>query len=845
MQSLPIDDYVSEILRAVQQHPIVIVEAPPGAGKTTRVAPSLLHSLGSSQERIYLLQPRRIAAKSVADRIAKEQVVELGKKVGYQVRFDSRVSAQTQLIVATEGILLRRLQEDPTIQDVKVVLLDEFHERSLDADLLLGMLRRIQSSLREDLRIVIMSATIDSDMIQQSLGSVPVIRVVSRSFPVQIRYRPSNPREKMVDHTAQIVSEVFPKHDGDILVFLPGAGEIQRVYDQLDRRGLSKSCDLITLFGSMSLEEQSRAIETGPRRRIVLATNIAETSLTLEGIRVVVDSGQARVLRFSSDVGLDRLCLENISQASATQRAGRAGRVAPGVCYRLWSEAADRSRAPYLEPEIRRIDLSSAVLQLYAWGESSSTDFPWLEPPRPDSVQASQELLSHLGAVQNNRITELGKLMARLPIHPRLSRMVLEAVSLHCISRASLLAAMLSERDPFDRREQRERPSALHARETLKWDSDPIERLNCIELFLRRASYPSCFGELYPAAVRNIRSVADQIQDQLLSIANVPADWESREDPDPEPLMRCLLAGYPDRLARRRGVGKPTGLMVGGKGVSLARESGVSAAEFFLCIDVDAGRGGDALVRQASRVDVDWILDRLVTSEEIFFHPTQKQVVARKQTRWIDLVLQETPMQIANEALASETLYKAVLQHWDSTFPYDNEGLVGFVERARCLKDWVAELELPEIDDSFLKSVARQLCEGKRSLSDVKAGPWLDWLQNRFTSEQLRAIEKECPAKITVPSGSSIKIQYERGKPPILAVKIQEVFGWKNTPRIAKGRIPVLLHLLSPAMRPQQVTDDLASFWANGYPEVKKELKRRYPKHSWPDDPTIATPGRK
>ena len=843
MQRLPIDSHLEDIRQAIASNPITIVEASPGSGKTTRVAPFLLSHLESTSpiQRMYLLQPRRLAAKSVAERIAFEHGSDIGSRIGYQVRFDNQVSRNTRLIVATEGILLRRLQEDPAIEDTYAVFLDEFHERSLDGDLLFGMLRRVQQSLRDDLRIVIMSATIDTEMMRSLLGDVPIVKVDSRCFPVQTRFRPLVAPTKLVDHVVDTIVDVVPKHEGDVLTFLPGAGEIHRVAEQLSRSSMARDCDIVSLYGSMPLEEQTKAIETSDKRKIVLATNVAESSLTIEGVRVVIDSGQARVMRFASDIGLDRLSLENISQASATQRAGRAGRVAPGVCYRLWSEAADRSRPGFLEPEIRRIDLANAVLQLYAWGEGESQDFPWLEPPRPESYATSKVLLEQLGAIREGRITSIGKQMVRLPIHPRLARMVMEAVSWDCLPQASLMAAMLSERDPFDRREQRNRGSSLQTSSHQRWDSDCLEKLNYIESFLARRSDGSTpFGQLQSAAVRSIKNVADQIADQARALLKSGSNANKSISKE-EGLMRCLLAGFPDRLARRRGIGKNIGLMVGGKGVALSPQSGVTECEYFLCIEVDAGRG-DAVVRQASKVEPDWLLSGLVTSEELFFHPTQKQIVARRQTRWLDLVLQETPTNITDNKKASQLLYQAVIQLWDTTYPKDNEALSLFIERTRCLREWVPELELPELNQDVLHSVAEQLCDGKRSLAEVRDGAWLDWLQSRFTNEQLQAIEREAPSRLTIPSGNSIRLTYELGKPPVLAVKIQEMFSCKATPRIARGRVPVLLHLLSPAMRPQQITDDLASFWANGYSEVKKELKRRYPKHSWPDDPITASP---
>lgn len=848
LKPLSIDGHLTTICNSVANNPITIVEAPPGSGKTTRVAPALMALNCAVGKRLYLLQPRRLAAKSVGQRIAWEQGTRVGDRVGYQVRFDSQISRETQLVVATEGILLRRLQEDPAIADTCIVLLDEFHERSLDSDLLLGMLRRIQTVLRDDLKLVIMSATIESNAIQAQLGGAPVIRVGSQNYPVSIRYRPPKAQQRPVDHMIETLNEVVPMHGGDVLAFLPGAGEIQRCSQALLNSSIGRDCDIVTLFGAMQLEEQSRAIETGPRRKVVLATNVAETSLTIEGVTVVVDSGLARVVRYAPEVGLDRLSLEGISQASATQRAGRAGRVAPGTCYRLWFEASDRSRQAFLEPEIRRVDLVSAVLQLYAWGEGESDDFPWLEPPRPESIARARDLLENLEAIRNGKITEIGKAMANLPTHPRLARMVIASYEAGCLDRACLLAALLSERDPFDRREDRHgnRVGSMQTRAPKRWDSDCIERLVAIEDFLDGKFSSSPFGELHKSGVRSIANAATQLREQCVSALQGSKNAQVlRNSDDSETLMRMLLVAFPDRLAKRRTSGKPNGLMAGGKGVALSPQSGVTESELFLCVELDAG-GSDAVVRQASRIDLEWLpSEKLVERDELFFHPTQKQVVARRRILWQDLVLSETPTCVQNGEPCATLLLQAALKNWEQAFPVDDERVEGLVARVNCLREWMPELELPTMEDAFFHEVARELCQSRRSLSELRSAPWYDWIQSRFSSQQWQAIDREAPAKIMVPSGSWIKIHYEVGKPPTMAVKIQEIFSWRTTPRIAMGRIPVLLHLLSPNMRPQQITNDLSSFWANGYPIVKKELKRRYPKHSWPDDPLTAVPGKR
>lgn len=902
MQPLPIDPWIDEIVKQVRDHPITVVEAPPGSGKTTRVAPALMDAFrpvcsawrgsnASGAGKVYLLQPRRLAARSVAERIANEREANRENRgtssvetllpgrdeisgrgeIGYSVRFDHRVTNQTRLVVATEGILIRRLQSDPAIEDISVVVLDEFHERSIDSDLLLAMLRRVQQTLREDLRIVIMSATLDSTFLERALGKVPTIQVSSGCFPVAIRYRPAPTNLGIAEHCAATIGDVVDVTDGDVLAFLPGAGEIHRCIDALRGKRLERDFDLIPLYGALSVEDQMLAIERGIRRRIVVATNVAETSITIPGVTVVVDSGLARVLRYSPEVGIDRLELENISAASAAQRAGRAGRTAPGVCYRLWSEVSDRSRSAHLEPEIRRVDLAGTLLQLIAWGEGDSTDFPWLEPPRPDAIESGKRLLGLLGAVDNGRITAVGQAMSKLPLHPRLSRICLEAIAMGCLDDASIAVALLSERDPFDRRGSHAGARSMRTHSVRRWDSDLVERVRVLREKPQRGNATSDMGEspfgmLSRGGARTIHQVAEQIRSLCDSISEEltkrhGADGEARDRKDrfvseagrthDEVLMRALLSGFPDRLAKRRGSGKNQAIMVGGKGVVLAPQSGVHDPDLFLCLDIEAG-AGDALVRQASRVDAEWLNGNLLLGsvqggnlkerEDLFFHPTQKQVVARRRTIWIDLVLQETPTSISDESQCQEVLWQAVRANWEHVFPKDNDELTQWIARVNCLREWMPELEFPTMDCERLMAIAKDLCRNQRSLSEVRGGGWIDWLSGELTSAQRSVLDKEAPSRIVVPSGSSIRIEYQEGKPPVLAVKIQEVFSWMQTPKIAGGRVPLLLHLLAPSMRAQQITDDLASFWKNGYPEVKKELKRRYPKHSWPDDPLSASP---
>lgn len=860
MTPLPVDSLLPKLQTCLRTRNAVIVEAPPGSGKTTRIAPSLLDSSDyGPKRRVYLLQPRRVAAKATAQRIAQERNVAIGKEVGYQVRFDSKVSASTALVVATEGILLRRIAADPTIEEIGAVVLDEFHERSLNADLLLGMLRRIQQLVREDLKLILMSATLDVRPLEAFLDA-PVLKTTGTLHPVEIKYRPPRPRQKIAEHVAETVGLTVQQTDGDMLVFLPGIGEISQTERLLRRQSELQDFAVMALHGSMPLEQQAKVLRAGPQRRIILSTNVAETSLTIEGIQTVIDSGQVRVLRFNPAIGLDRLCLEANSQSSATQRTGRAGRLESGACIRLWDEKSHRIRPQHLDAEIRRVDLASAVLQLYHWGERPS-DFPWFEAPRDKAVATAAQLLEKLGALQNGRITELGRQLAQLPVSPRLARMLIESQRLigsnpfqadpqtqtEIVEAIALVAALLSERDPFLRANG---PGGMQARKlpptqiVSRWDCDVTQRVLALSQYYASGKSQTPFGDVHRGAAATIRKVATQFVASTVQQPTKRATFDfSRVHDQLEDLVaNALLVAFPDRLARRRKPGSRKGLMVGGRGVRLSDRSGVQSADLFLCIDVD-DKATEANVRQAcgvkpSSLPIDLIDDR----EEQFFNPTRKQIEARRRRYWGDLMLSEQTASISDHEQCRELLYTEASKQLASVLPEDKAAFHSWWIRMGCLRSWAPELELPKCDDALLKEILVELCPQRRSFTELRDAPWLDWLKARLTQQQQQDLERECPHSISVPSGSRIQLDYAVGKPPILSVRIQEIFSWTETPRIGFGRVPVLLHLLAPNFRPQQVTDDLASFWENTYAIVRKELKRRYPKHAWPEDPLTAKP---
>jgi ATP-dependent helicase HrpB len=809
-----------------------VVRAPTGAGKTTRVPPALLDAGLAGTGQILLLEPRRLAARAAARRMAAERGQRVGGEIGYHVRFDRQAGPTTRLLVVTPGLLLRRLIDEPFLESVGVLVFDEFHERGLDSDLALGIARLLQQTVRPDLRIVAMSATLAVERVAAYLGDCPVIASEGRLFPVEIEYQPRSLQVSWPEAAADAAARLLERTDGDILVFLPGMQEIRRTAAALAARRQADGVLVLPLHGDIPAEEQDRALLPEERRRVVLATNVAETSVTVEGISGVVDTGLARIMTFDPDLGLDRLALTPIARDSAEQRAGRAGRLGPGVCVRLWSEASHRQRPEQTEPEVRRVDLAGALLHLLCMGETDWRHFPWLEPPRAEAIELGLALLQRLGAMAGQAVTALGRRLALLPVHPRLGRLLVEGKRLGCSERAAMAAALLSERDPIDRRTARG-----PAHDT---SSDVLERVEALEEFERSGRTATPAGELHVGGAHAILRVRDQLLRGIRSVA--VGDVERSAIAADEALLRVLLAAFPDRVARRRAGDRSRGLIVGGKGVRLAPSCGVREAPLFVCIDVDS-RAAEALVRQASAIQRDWLAPSAITAGiEVAFDADAECVTARRVIRYEGLVLEESVAALPERDEVARVLAAAAQERLDQVLPAPDSPGGSFLVRMRCLRQWMPELELPGLDEPELREVLPWLCTGCRSFDDLRRADWLGALQGRLTQRQCLAVDREAPERFEAPSGTRLVLQYTTGRPPVLAVRIQEIFGLAETPRIAGGRVRVLLHLLAPNYRPQQVTDDLASFWANTYVQVRKELRARYPRHAWPEDPLTARP---
>lgn len=825
---LPINNVLPEVLTALRAHPACVIQAPTGSGKTTCVPPALLAAGLAGTGQIVMLEPRRLAARAAARWMACQRGEPLGTTIGYRVRFDHHANAQTRILVVTEGILLRMLLDDPFLENVSVVIFDEFHERSLDNDLCLGMARLLQQTVRPDLKIVVMSATLQTHAIANYLGKCPVITGAGRLHPVVVHWQPRKPHDPLPPAIHAAVVRLLEDTPGDVLVFLPGVAEIRQTQRQLETLATERDLLVVHLYGDLAAEQQDLALLPQPKRRIVLATNVAETSVTVEGVTGVVDSGFARILSHDPRVGMDRLQLQPISKASADQRAGRAGRTQPGTCIRLWSEHGHRARPDHTEPEIRRVDLAGPVLQLLCLGEKHPDRFPWFDPPPTHAITQATELLERLGAVRDGMVSALGKQMVQLPVHPRLGRLLVEGARRGMGKKAALAAALLSERDPFGRQEGP--PEAASP-------SDVLDRVEAMEEFERSGRTAYGMGALQRGHAKFVLRARDQLLRALQHEGmSRPADGMEGE----EAFLHCLLAAFPDRVARRREPKGAKGVLVGGRGVRLAPTSAVREGELFLCVDVDAG-ATEALVRQASLVQRGWLDPALMqTRTEVAFDDASGRVAARRRTYYLDLLLDESPMPSPPAHAIADALVEAAQTRLDEVLPPLESAAGVLLTRVRCLADWMPQLRLPRFDQVELIEGVRLLASSCRSLNDLRHADWTSVILGRLNYQQRQALEREAPERLLVPSGSKIALQYEMGRPPVLAVRMQEVFGWHGTPTIAGGRVKVLMHLLAPNYRPQQVTDDLASFWTTTYPLIRKELRARYPKHSWPEDPWTA-----
>ncbi|MEK6684480.1 MAG: ATP-dependent helicase HrpB [Nitrospirota bacterium] len=831
--SLPIHEILPSLREALASHAAVVLQAPPGAGKTTIVPLALLDEPWLKKRSILILEPRRLAARAAAARMAFLLGEAVGGTVGYRIRFDSKVSHKTRIEVLTEGILTRRLQSDPGLSGVGLVIFDEFHERHIHSDLALALCLDSQRTLREDLKLLVMSATLDGEAVAALLGNAPLLTSHGRSFPVDVRYAARDPEDtgsRLPPVVKQAVLNALEHDKGDLLVFLPGAWEIRRTQELLEAAQERRTVDVFPLYGDLPWEAQDRAIQPSQdaRRKVVLATPIAETSLTIEGIGIVIDSGFARVPEFDPRSGLTRLTTMRISRASAEQRAGRAGRLGPGVCYRLWSQTIHRGLIAQPIPEIRSADLTPLALELAQWGARNAATLSWLDSPPAGALAQARRLLTELGALDaDGAITPAGRAMAALPLHPRLAYMVYIADALGLGRLACDIAALLSERDILIGEKKR--------------SSDFLDRIEAMRAFRARGREGAQSLGADPNACQRADLAAHQYHRLLQS-------RKTETTHDAETVGVLLAFAYPDRVALQRAPGDVRYLLSSGRGARLPKHENKMRPACLVAASLDAGET-EGTIHLAAAVEIDALRDRMAsqfrTKETIRWDTQLQRIVAQREERLGELLINSGAIPDPDPEKVRAAVLEGIRGLGMEALPWSRETR-DYQARVLSMRPWLPQEDWPDLSDAALNETL-----------DEWLGPYLGGVMRREHFNRLdlltilkarldwklqQRLEEGAPTHLTVPSGSRLRLSYRPGESPVLAVKLQEMFGLADTPRVGFGKIPVTLHLLSPAHRPIQVTQDLRGFWERTYAEVKKELKGRYPKHPWPDDPWKAVP---
>jgi ATP-dependent helicase HrpB len=811
---LPIDAVLDELSRTLTAGSTAVLVAPPGAGKTTRVPLALLDAPWLKGRKIIMLEPRRIAARASADRMARTLGERAGETVGYRVRFGSKISRATRIEVVTEGIFARQILDDPELNGVAAVLFDEFHERSLDADLGLALARDAQTGLREDLRILVMSATLDGARVGKLLGDAPVVASEGRAFPVETRYLGRKADAPLERQMADAIATALRADPGSVLAFLPGAAEIRRTQNFLGERVHDAGIEIVPLFGALDAAVQDRAIAPAPKgqRKVVLATSIAETSLTIEGVRIVVDSGMARVPRYEPDIGLTRLETVRASRAAVDQRRGRAGRTEPGVCYRLWDEPQTASLAPYTQPEILSADLSSLVLDLAQWGVRDPATLAFLDPPPAPALKEATALLDELGALDGDgRITAEGKSLRALALPPRLARMIVDSHRLGAGEEAGEIAAILTERG-------------------LGGDSADLDVR--LDQFRRDRSQRAS----------SARSLAQRWAQQVAATEGAPGE-------NAEPSTGIMLAlAFPDRVARNRGNG--SFVLANGRGAAVEQTSSLARAPYIAVGELTgtAAQGRILLAAPIAQADIEMrFAGQIENAEEITFDRGAMALRGRRKRTLHAITLSEAPMALSPSADTARIFAAGLVAAGFDKLPWSKSlqqwrGRVMFLRKAEG-ETW------PDLSDAALSADADKWLTSalydKISLKEFSPGDLSDAMMALLPWELRARLEREAPTHFEAPTGTMLTIDYEAEQGPTIAVRLQELFGLNTHPSIAKGAVPLVLELLSPAQRPVQVTRDLPGFWRGSYTAVRSDLRGRYPRHPWPEDPATALPTRR
>ncbi|MDP1677164.1 MAG: ATP-dependent helicase HrpB [Bacteroidota bacterium] len=821
MNSLPIDIILPNIINAIDDNRNVILSAEPGAGKTTRVPIALKDQQWLSGKKILMLEPRRIAAQRAALFMAQLQNEKVGESIGYRIRGDSKVSSKTKIQILTEGILTRMIQDDPTLPEIGLIIFDEFHERSIHADLGLALALEVQEHLRNDLRILVMSATLDGISLSKLMSDAPIIHSEGKVFPVIVHYSPTNNNAHIEDSVVAAINRALKEEQGDILVFLPGQREIRRVDTLLEETKSSLNIVVHLLFGEAEYEKQQAALNPDPkgRRKIILSTNIAETSVTIEGVRIVIDSGLSRTVRFDSRRGMSGLVTTSVSQSSAHQRMGRAGRQQSGVCYRLWTEHQHKQLPKYSQPEILAADLAPLVMEFAQWENAEGNNLRFLDPPPEAHLTQAKDLLIRLGALTNDgKLTDHGKSMVLLGVHPRLSHMLIKGKEFGIGSLACDVAALLEDRDFLRRKNE-----------------------NDIDLFSRLYALRNS-DTRYSIGRERVVKQSERLRNQL----GVKYHKDSEEK-----LGMLLALAYPERVGKRRGTNELRYQMSGNMVASLPKSSVLSKEEYLAIADVD-GAGSDVkifLAAQLTEQDIRTAFDdQIVTVEEVFWNEREESIVSRRITRFGSLELSESLFTASKEKIREEML-NGIKQMGINSLPWNDDS-----NSIRTRSEWLRKKLL--VSNDWLDLSDKNLIETLQ----YWLAPFLDGISKRsqlskldlsliirslFSYQQLHDLDRLAPTHLTVPTGSNIRLDYSNDSQPILAVRLGEMFGETETPTVAGGKVKVLLHLLSPARRPIAVTQDLPSFWKNAYVQVRKDMRGEYPKHYWPENPLEAEPTKK
>jgi ATP-dependent helicase HrpB len=813
-EQLPIFDILPQIKEGLLQSNTLILQAPPGAGKSTALPLELLDEPWLAGKKILMLEPRRLAARAVASRMSELIGLAVGSTVGYKVRFENKTSKATRIEVLTEGILTRMLQQDDALAEVGLVIFDEFHERSLHADLALALCREMQEVLREDMRILIMSATLQGSNLSALLKGAPVLTSQGRQYPVQIIYQPGDSSTPLPLQVSRGIVKALQEHRGDVLAFLPGAGEIHRCMELLEAE--LPALRLHPLYGDLPLQKQQEALlpDTTGRRKVVLATAIAETSLTIEGIGVVVDSGFSRAPRFDPQTGLTRLETIRVTGDAADQRAGRAGRLGPGVCLRLWSAGAQHQLIPHRKPEILEADLAPLVLELANWGTTDIASMAWLTPPPQAGISLSRDLLRGLQALQGEKITARGKEMLRLPTHPRIAHLLLEGKHAGLLALATDIAALLEERDPLPKED----------------GADLSLRIDVLRKWRNKE---------YVSADRSRLERIDRLAESWRKLFQIRTENTPVQQ---EQVGKLIALAYPERVARQHGPEHRFKLM-NGRFAKINEHDPLIREKWLAIAHLDGG-SSEGRIFLAAAIDPEDIMHLTQNQDFISWDAQKGELIARREIRLGEISVSSSPLKQIPEAARAEALLRAAHGEGLKLFTI-NEETKDWVDRLRCLRKWRPEEDWPDLSEPQLLATMEEWLSpwlsGIKRREDFSKLDMRSILENLLPWEQKQRLEKLAPAAIPVPTGSMIRLKYlPDGNAPVLAVRLQEMFGLLDTPAVNEGRNKVMLHLLSPGYKPVQVTQDLRSFWKNTYPEVRSELRVRYQKHHWPEDPWTA-----